>query len=150
MPEVLEIKDADRHGVLTVDLVRLLDLLGPEGEQLSWRILELEASGDLSRLGRTVQSLEIEVRNSKNGLPITWSDLVILARTLSQVINTKITGYRGELADSQSSGVQDLYNTCEIILEAIDSSLWRIYVRDRKVGDRLRAAFRDVSVHQVP
>ena len=147
MASIIEIKDSDLQGVLAVDLLQLLDLLKEEGSKLTWAILDLEATGDLGN-GRRILDMEQEIRSSASGLVMTWDALRSLARAFDQVLNATIVGCQ-DLASAPRFLPGDsgsLYNSCEIVLEAIDSSLWRIYSKSPEVIRRLQASFRDVEV----
>jgi hypothetical protein len=140
MPAILEIKDRDDRGILSVALIDILNLVEPIGAGLTWSILDLEATGDLGD-GKNILDLEQEIRDSATGLVVTWKEIVHLSKKVSQIINATIVGSTdGDSLPKLSDG-SSLYTTSEVLLEMIDSSVWRIYVRDKEVLQRLRTAF---------
>lgn len=149
MAGIIEIKDRDAQGGLTVELTHILNLLAPEGRPLSWAILDLEATGDLGG-GKDMLDLEQEIEQSPTGLLMSWDELVSLARAFFQVINTVIVGCKDAASVPKLHPEENLYASSEIVLEAIDSSLWRVYARDDKVLRRLQKAFRDVELLKQP
>jgi hypothetical protein len=146
MPSIIEIKDEDNRGSLAVALIDLLDLLKREGHQLTWSILELEATGDPNRLPRDMLDLEQEVEQSPNGVIMSWEELVILATAFCEVLNAVIVGCKDATLIPHLQPNADLYTPCEIVLEAIDSTLWRVYARDDQIIQRLQTTFRNVVV----
>jgi hypothetical protein len=136
MGRMIEIKK-NTEGILDVDLIDILNVIEPEGATLVWTLFDLEATGDLGD-GNNILDLEQEVRESPGGLSLNWNDLVSLARRLSQVINAILAASRGSVP---AAAVNDLYAHSEIAIEAIDSSLWRLYSRSDALIERLKKCF---------
>jgi hypothetical protein len=88
--------------------------------------------------GNNILDLEQEVSESPSGLCLNWNDLVSLARRLFQVINALLSGSSAPIG---AAAVSDLYAHSEIVLEAIDSSLWRVYARSDAIIEELKKAF---------
>jgi hypothetical protein len=149
MAGFIEIKDKDPQGGLAVELIDILDLLAPEGCQLTWAILDLEATGDPEK-GKNMLDLEQEIERSSTGLLISWDALISLARSLFQVINAVIVGCKDVASIPKLQPGEPLYVSTELVLEAIDSSLWRVYARDDKVLRRLQEAFHEVYILTAP
>jgi len=146
MAEMIEIKDKNATGILAVELTHILDLLSPEGHNFSWVILDLEATGNLGD-GKNILDLEQEIQQSPKGLLVSWDKLISLSRCFFQVINAVIVGCKDSTSVPRLQPGEDFYKSSEIVLEAIDSSLWRIYVRDDGVLKRFQKTFRDVEVY---
>ncbi len=148
MGKIMQIKDSDLGGVLTVELKHILDLLMPEGRQLSWAILDIEATGDLGE-GEKILDFEKEIQQSPIGFPLSWDKLVSLSHAFFEIINTVIVGYKDPNYHPKllpGHPVEELYKSCEIVIEMIDSSLWSIYAREEKIIQKLQLAFRDVEL----
>lgn len=143
----VEIKDEDHgYGCLEVELMDILRLLEQEGQDLTWSILELEATGDADKLGKNMLDIEQEVDCSPQGLIVSWRELVRLANAFHQVINAVIVGSKRTALLTRSTTMSDLYISSELIVEAIDSSIWSVYAKEDVVLQRLQAAFRDVEL----
>jgi hypothetical protein len=136
MGRIIEIKK-NTEGILDVDLIDILNVIEPEGAILIWTLFDLEATGDLGH-GNNILDLEQEVRESPGGLSLNWNDLVSLARRLSQVINAILAG---SMVPIPAAAVNDLYAQSQIVIEAIDSSLWRVYARSDALIERLKKCF---------
>lgn len=146
MPGIVEIKDKDEQGPLAVELVDLLDLIKPDGQQLIWAILDLEAVGD--GRGKDILDLEKEMMRSPKGLIFNWDGLVALAGSCNQITNVTVIGCRdiAALPELKPGSESDIYTPSEFVLEAIDSSLWCVYAKDDKVLRRLQQKFQVVEV----
>lgn len=72
-------------------------------------------------------------------------DLKQLAGALDQIIEGTLAGCRNPDVLNQISLHSNLQSTCDIVIEVIDSSLWRIYSRDDGILQKLKSAFRDVK-----
>lgn len=134
----------DKRDSAIIDLPDILAALEPEGQNLRWSILDLEARGDLSRLGTTMQNLEQQIENAPNGLILEWKDLKQLAGEFDQIINGTLAGCRNPEVLNQIN-IEDLQSACDIVIQAIDSSLWSVYSRDDGILQKLRSAFREVK-----
>ena len=118
------------------ELAYLLGLLAPWGQRLTWAILELEAIGELSD-GTNILDLERQIAESPTGIVLDWDALVALAGDFSQVINAVVVGCRTVGSIPRLAPEVDLAASGEIVVEAIDSSLWRVTARDEQVPARL-------------
>jgi hypothetical protein len=136
MGRIIEIKK-NSEGMLDVDLIDILNVIEPEGAALIWTLFDLEATGDLGD-GNNILDLEQEVRESPTGLCLNWNDLVSLARRLFQVINAILAGSGAPIA---AADLSDVYAHTEIVLEAIDSSLWRVYAQSDAIIEKLKKTF---------
>jgi hypothetical protein len=122
----------------TVHPGNLLDPIVRTGE-LHWSVMELWA---VARDDDTdVIALERQAAKSATGLQVTADQLWELADRLAQLIDAIVVGYRGAPPVRSDT---DLRESVEIVIEAIDSTLWRVYAQDPAVIDRLRREFDDV------
>lgn len=85
-----------------------------------------------------VVALEQQVASSPTGLELTIAELWTLADRLAQIIDGIFVGYRG---DPPKRSNADLRSSAEVVIEPIDSTLWRIYARNGVELDRLRRDF---------
>ena len=145
MAGTIEIRDKDVNGVVTVELRDLLPFFEAEGQKLIWSIIDLEAIGDLSSIGKTMLGLEQEVKQSPHGLFLEWSELKALAEKFEQIMDLTLVGCQSQEYICPLIPKGDLRGSCEIVIEAIDSSLWSVYARDEEVIQRLTAAFQEVK-----
>jgi len=140
----IEIFDLNERGSALIDLPAILTLLESEGQNFTWSILDLQATGDPR--GTTILELEQRVANAPHGLILDWKGLNELARELDQIIDGTIVGCRNRDALTQISLQSDLPSTCDIVIESIDSSLWKVFSRDDGILQKLKSGFGDVKL----
>jgi|688.fasta_scaffold84212_4 hypothetical protein len=138
MSNVIEIKYQDSQGTSTIELIDLLNLIAQDKQQLVWSILDLEAIGDISTIWeRGILDLEANIKFLPQGLILSWQMLVQLAQKFDQVINTVIVGCQKVSKIPSLEPNVNLDEPCEIVLELIDSSVWRIYTKDELLTLRI-------------
>jgi hypothetical protein len=138
MSNVIEIKYQDSQGTSTIELIDLLNLIAQDKQQLVWSILDLEAIGDITTIWeRGILDLEANIKYLPQGLILSWQMLVQLAPKFDQVINTVIVGCQKVSKIPSLEPNVDLDEPCEIVLELIDSSVWRIYTKDKLLTAKL-------------
>ena len=145
MAGTIEIFDLNERGSALIDLPEILTVLEPEAQNLAWSILDLEATGDPGALGTTIFELEQRVANAPHGLILDWKDLNKITGALDQIIEGTIVGCQDPERLTQINLQSDLRASCDLVIEAIDSSLWKIFSRDDGVLQKLKSAFRDVK-----
>ena len=136
----------DDKGVLKVELKDLLAFFDHDGPSLIWSIQDLEAVGDPEKLKIDVVEIEEQAKESPQGFILRWQELVELAQALTDVWNAWLVACReGDPIPKAvySSAKVDQY---EAVIEACDSSFWRVYARDNSIIRRIAGKFNDVSV----
>jgi hypothetical protein len=124
----VEIHDRAGAGFLAFDLRDILQALGPRILPLLWRCSNIESTGDgAERLHRVADE----------GTWVDGTTLHEIAESVMQVIDGEFFGHRG--ADSPP----------EIIIWAIDSTLWMVF-GDADALERIRRRFSDVRPGQYP
>jgi hypothetical protein len=116
----------------------LLDAI-PTTDEFSWSIMELW--GVARDDGTDVVALERSALSSPTGLEVSGGQLRELASRLLQLNDGIVVGYRG--APPTRTDV-DLRLSADVVIEAIDSTLWRIYARDSAIVDAVRRKYDDV------
>jgi hypothetical protein len=138
----VEIYDLNESGVLAFDLVDVLRAIEP-WRDLEWRVLELEATGELKN-GKSITALETSIAESSHGLQFKWEELMSLALNITQTINATIVGLqpgsRPPVFPIQAS------EGLEIVVEAFDTTLWAVSTRLTEVVDRIRTTFTKTKV----
>ena len=120
--------------------VQLADLLKHVSPwSLDWSIMQMWAVALDDKTD--VVALERQASESPHGLGLSSEQLQDLAASLMQVIDGVIVGYRGRPPAHSDA---DLRTSAEVVLEAIDSTFWRVYAQDPVVTGQLRRAYSDV------
>ena len=121
--------------------VKLADVLAAveTADRLSWTIMEFWA---VARDDETnLVAFEQQAAASPTGLELSADELRSFSGQLLQFIDGIVVGYSGKPPNRSEA---DLRGASEIVIEAIDSTLWRVYARDSAVIDRLRSTYDDV------
>lgn len=121
--------------------VRLGDLLEaiPPTDELKWSIMEFWG---VARDNETdVVALEQEAAGSPTGLRLSGGQLRELASNLLQLVDGIVVGYRN---DPPTRSDLDLRTSSEVVIEAIDSTLWRIYARNSAIVSAVQRNYDDV------
>lgn len=118
--------------------VRLVDLLAKasSGTVLRWSIMEMWAVA--ADAETDVVGLEQQAAESPTGLAMSQSQLEELAGRLRQVIDGIIVGFDGDPPHRRDV---DLREKATVVVEAIDSTYWRVYTRHSSALDQLRQEF---------
>lgn len=139
----IEIKDRDDKGLPAVELGDILPLLRDRGRDLTWAILDLYAVGNTHRLGRTMREIGDEVGSSPHGLRLNWDELEEFSKSVFQIMEAVIVGCREAGKLPRRDEVTQRRDDCEIVIEAIDASRWRLSATDDGMMDRFQHVFRD-------
>jgi hypothetical protein len=134
----------DKKRVVIVTLSDILIEI-PNGKSLYWSILYLEAIGRLG-VGTSMLTFENQINDSENGLIITWDDLSLLSKKFDQVIDVTIIGSKNKSFLQRYENNREMYETCDIVIEMIDSSYWKVFSKDENLIKRLLAKFKQTEL----
>lgn len=141
--EGVRISDS-KESVLSVRLSDVLEEIS-EGKNLHWSILFLDGILNQNQ-GLTLLEIENKINHSKNGLPIQWAELWELSDKFSQIFEVVILGSTNPEFLHRYSSDQEMYNTCDIVIELIDCAFWEVYSRDKSLMEKFRIKFKEVEV----
>ena len=126
-----------------IELRDVLDEIN-NGDEFYWSILGLWMTGDLG-LGQSVLDLENRIKNLENGLFISWEDLNDLAKKIWQTIEISVIGCKDKKLLLRYEDDQEMYETCDIVIQMIDSSYWEIFSKDERLVNRLAEKFKNTE-----
>jgi len=141
------------HGIRISDVVeRVVCVTLPEileeihqGPLFHWSILYLEAMGHLGE-DRSMPVFENQIYNSERGLFILWDDLNLLSKEFYQIIDITIIGCKDKCALRRYKNDQEMYDSCDFVIEMIDSSYWEIFSKNEELIKRLAVKFKKVEI----
>lgn len=157
--------DPHSEGGPWFDLAGLLALISEEGPKLHWRVAaNCEGMEIFFEGGARGRSEEVvfsnAVESARNGLVVSWDELVDLGTRTRQTIWGAYFGFaepeepdlpmllNGEWMTFQE-GTPEFFARVTIALQAVDSSFWMIYARNEEVRARLEAAFGPPTGRQI-
>lgn len=138
----IRILDED-DGYIYVTLYDILEEIR-DGDLLLWSILFLWATGDLGD-GKSIVDFEKEISALENGLYISWEDLNTLSKKFDQIIDVIIIGSKNKDVLHRYKDNHEMYDTCDIVVQMIDSSYWEVFSQDKDLIDRLAAKFKKIE-----
>lgn len=142
---ILSVHDASADGrVLAIDLKDILAALGDTCLGYRWCVLDMDATGpDGEALHKRLNQAP------ERRLWLSAADLRQIADQVMQTIDAEISGYPIELTPAELR-TEDYTlasfpsNRMAIVITAVDSTRFEIYLKDAALADRLATAFRDV------
>jgi hypothetical protein len=134
----LEIFDVDEHGKLSATLHEVLALTDPPGSRLFWTLRYIEAKGDVRSVWPAgLKDLETSPSSRKFGLELPWEQLLGIASLLREVVDIRLDGW------VRLPRPGDGPEQCHLRVEILDSTLSRVWARDRAVLARFEQRFKD-------
>lgn len=125
--------------------VRLQDILEEikNGDQFKWSILYLQTTGDLGE-GKSVPIFEEQIMGAEHGLFITWVELNALAQKFWDLMDIIIIGSKDQNFLRRYENDQEMYETCDITIEKVDSGYWEIFSKDLSLIAKLKEKFKKI------
>lgn len=132
-----------RNNVVSVELADILVEI-QDGSLCYWSILYLQATGDLGE-GKSIPVFEKQIHDSENGFFIDWIELKNLSKKFWDLMDITLLGCRNQNQLCRYPTEQEMYETCDYVIEMIDSSYWEVFSKDGEFIDRLSEKFNDVK-----
>lgn len=136
------IRISDREkGYVSVDLSDILKEIS-NGDSFYWSILSLYSVGDLG-LKKLTSIPEEKIDQLEKGMLIEWNELSSIKTNSSQIIDTIIIGCKEKKFLKRYKKDQEMYETCDIVINMFDSSYWEIFSKDESLINRLASKFKE-------
>jgi hypothetical protein len=133
----------DINNIISVDLKDILDEI-PNGELFFWSMLYFYGDGTLKN-GKPIMVFEEEVNKSEKGLLLSWKELNESVKQFSDIWDISIVGCKDEEMISRYKIDKEMYETCDIVIEMIDSGYWEVFSKDINLIDKLAKKFKDIK-----
>ena len=133
----------ERNEILTVKLSDILEEIS-NGNNFHWSILDLEASGDLGE-DKSMLDFQQNIFKLENGYLINWDELVSLSFKFWQIVDITLIGCKdSSLLEYYETDI-NMYETCDIVIELIDSGYWEVFSKDEELIKRLAKKFKEIE-----
>lgn len=132
-----------KNNIVSVELPNILIEI-PDGHSLYWSVLYLYATGNLDN-NQSMPVFEEQIRTSGSGLIISWYELNNLAKKFWDLMDITIIGCKDKLLLQRYDDDQKMHETCDIVIEMIDSGCWEIFSKDEKFIKKLSRKYKDVE-----
>ncbi len=130
-----------------VVIVELKDIFQEisNGDLLQWSILFFNGTGKLEN-GKSILLFETEINKSQKGLLINWKELNELAQQFYDVYDILIVGCKKPNLIARFENDQEMYESCDIVIEMIDSGYWEVFSNDEELIERLMRKFKETKL----
>ena len=132
-----------KNRIVCVELPDILKEIH-NGSSLHWSILYLCASGHLGE-GKSIPEFEKQIYDSEKGFFIKWEDLNSLSNKFYEVIDIIIIGCTSKELLLRYENDQEMYETCDLVIEMVDSSYWEVFSKDEELINRLASKFKEIE-----
>jgi len=133
----------NKNEIVSVKLLDILDVIS-YGELFNWAILYSYVILKPNQ-GITIFELEEKINNSKNGYKVSWEKLKQLAKKIHQEIDITIIGCKNKENMHRYKEDREMYETCDIVIEMIDSGYWEFFSKDKLLIDKIATKFQKVA-----
>jgi hypothetical protein len=128
----------------------LLDILEEitDGDSYYWCILFLYGIPKENQ-GSFLSQYEEIIKNSDNGISISWIDLKKLSDKFFQMYEITVLGARNLNLLKRYESEDEMYDACDIVIDLIDRAFWEVYSKDVSLINRLAKKFNDIEFLEV-
>lgn len=139
----IRIEDCKENGVISVQLTDILEEIY-DGDLFYWSILYLYSVGHLGE-GKSLPEFEKQIFDSENGFFISWMELNALAKKFYQVYDITLIACSNKEFLKRYTNDLEMYETCDICIEMVDSSYWEVFSKNENLIARLAAKFKNIK-----
>lgn len=132
-----------KDSVITVKLSDILELID-NGDSIYWSILFSEVAPKRGE-GEFTSKIEMKADNAPNGLQLRWEELKIFSGKIHQEIDLRVIGSKNLSNLKRYSSDVELYNSCDFVIEMVDTSYWEVFSKDHNLINRLAKEFKDTE-----
>jgi len=136
-----------KDNVLRVTLSDILKEVA-DGSSFYWVILFLDGTPNPGK-GVFLQEYENKINNSENGLTIKWDELLSISSNFFQMFETIILGSKDPKLLKRYEKEEDMYRTCDIVIDLIDCAFWEVYSKEQSFINKLKKKFKEVELIEV-
>ena len=139
------IRIADGRGkVLRPTLKDILEEMH-QGSSFKWRILFLDGTPKPGE-GLFLIEYEKKMNESKNGLLLSLQELKNVSDRFFQMFETIVMGSYDVKFLHRYDDENDMYKTCDVVIELIDCAFWEVYTKDISLIERLKIRFKEIEL----
>ena len=102
----------------------------------------------IGKLGnhKSVLVLQKQILEAEKGLLISWKDLFDMATKFEQVIGITIIGGRDLKEIQRYEDDEEMFETCDVVIQMVDSCSWEVFSKDSEFINRLKSKFKDTNL----
>lgn len=115
-----------------------------EGDLYYWSVLDFYGMGHLEN-EKSLPDFEKKVCESEKGVILNWKDLDVLSRSINQLFSILLIGCKDRRMIRRFENSKKMYDSCDIVIEMIDSSFWEVFSFDLDFIERLSQKFKETE-----
>ena len=139
----IRILDKHKH-IVSVELPDIISEI-TNGGSFYWSILYLDAMGDLGE-GKSIPIFQQQIEDSDKGVFVTWEYINLLAVQLYELMDLTLIGSKNQSLLHRYPNEKKMYASCDIVIEMIDSSYWKVFSKDAAFIHKLAAKFKETEL----
>jgi hypothetical protein len=139
----IRISDCESN-VLSVKLSDLLEEIS-NGAIFYWSVLFLDGIPNTGE-GKFINEYKNKINKSMNGLMLDWNEICFINAKLFQIYEITILGCKKQKFLHRYYNDQEMYESCDIVIELIDCAFWQIFSKDSKLIRRINKKFKEVEL----
>lgn len=132
-----------KNRIVNAELPDILKQI-PNGDTFFWSILYLDSTGNLGD-GKSIPIFQKQIFDSERGIFITWKELNDLSHKFWDLMDITLIGSKDINFLRRYKNDRDMYETCDIVIEMIDSSFWEVFSKDEQLINRLASKFKEIE-----
>ena len=132
-----------KNDVLSVKIGDILQEI-KNGSVLKWCILFLDGTPNKGE-GLFVNDYKRKINELENGFQLDYDDLLLVSEKFSQIFEIIILGSNSKNKPHHYRNDQEMYRSCDIVIELIDCSFWQVFSKDHELTKRLREKFNEIE-----
>jgi hypothetical protein len=133
-----------RDDVLTVKIEDILQEI-KNGSDLKWCILFLDGTPNKGE-GILVNEYKCKINGLENGLHLDWREIFLISKKFFQIFEVTILGCKAEKNLHRYSNDQEMYLSCDIVIELIDCAFWQVFSKNTELIKKLKEKFKKTEL----
>ena len=138
----IRIYDHENH-IIVLELTDILDEINNFNE-FCWCVLYSDITPKTESV-KFVMGIQEETDKSRDGIIIPWKRLRDFSNGIFQSIDLGIIACKDKALLHRYEDDQEMYETCDIVIEMIDSGYWEVFSKDEQLINRLAEKFKNTE-----
>lgn len=139
------IRISDGRGEVLGPTLRDILLEMEEEVSLHWCLLFIDGTPAKGQ-GEFLENYRPQVNASPNGIIVSWQELLTLSDKFFQMFETIILGCKKQETLHRYQDDQEMYNSCDVVIELVDCAFWEVYAKKPKIIRRLQSKFKEIEL----
>jgi len=132
------------NNVLNIQISDILEEVSTKDSYI-WAVLFLDGN---SKPGyeKFLTDYENKIKKSRSGIQFEYSKLISITDKYSQIFEITLLGSQNPSLLHRYNKENEMYNSCEIVIELIDCAFWEVYSKDSALINKLSKKFKSTEL----